>query len=227
MSQYQDGAISINNGSATVTGFNTLFLANVAAGNLLRVNDGSIPIAYEVLSIGDDTTLTLSAPYAGPTVALIPYTISKDFTSIFELPLVSRGDRQTGALFRQAMNQTDAVLLGGAKNIVPISNHTANYNILASEISTLFTTVGTTSAFTFSLPPAAPGLFYMFSVFQNSNNTIRVDISAGDEIINQSGVGGFTRTQENSTGGFLDIVAIDNTSWVIRVENRTWFYDTP
>ena len=63
MSQYLAGTANVTNGSATVTGTNTLWLANVTAGDSFTVaGDG---VMYYVASVDTDTQVTLSAPYAG------------------------------------------------------------------------------------------------------------------------------------------------------------------
>ena len=218
MSQYKDGTISITNGGTTVTGINTLFLTSVGVGNVLRVNDGSEPVDYEVAVVTDNLTLQIPVPYAGPTVVSVPYTISRDFTTNHALPLVNPNDLQTAAIQNEAMNKLDALLSG---SIAPISNHIANYNILASESSTLFKNVGATGAIEFFLPTAAAGLFYQFAVFESEN--IKVTASGGDEIINQSG-SSFTSADESSNGGFLDIVAINADTWITRANVQNWSF---
>lgn len=77
MSQYRTGTASVTNGSATVTGAGTAWLANIAAGNYFFV-PGDV-VAYEVASVDSDTEITLTAPYGGVTASGVAYVLHVDF----------------------------------------------------------------------------------------------------------------------------------------------------
>lgn len=57
------GTVSVTNGSAAVTGSGTAFTAQVTAGSIIVING----VSYAVLSIQNDTQLTLTTTYAGAT----------------------------------------------------------------------------------------------------------------------------------------------------------------
>ena len=77
--QYKTGTASVTNGSATVTGTNTLWLANVTASDSFTIaGDG---VMYDVASVDSDTQITLSAPYASHRV-LVPVTVGLLFVTL-------------------------------------------------------------------------------------------------------------------------------------------------
>jgi hypothetical protein len=103
MSQYSTGLASTTNGSATVTGTNTLWLANVTAGDSFTVaGDG---VMYDVGSVNTDTSITLSAPYAGTTASGVVYAIGTGFTVPDSFPEMSQGDIETATIFTRAMRK--------------------------------------------------------------------------------------------------------------------------
>lgn len=108
MAQYKTGTVSVTNGSATVTGSGTAFLANAVVGGLFQINGEGI--AYQISAIGSDTSLTLSAPYAGTTGSGKSYSISKDFTSRHSLPTPNRGDVDVAVLLTRALAAIDSAL---------------------------------------------------------------------------------------------------------------------
>jgi len=103
MSQYLAGTATVTNGSATVTGTNTLWLANVTAGDSFTVaGDG---VMYDVASVDSDTQVTLSAPYAGTTASGVVYAIGTGFTVPDSFPEMSQGDIETATIFTRAMRK--------------------------------------------------------------------------------------------------------------------------
>ena len=89
MSQYLTGTASVTNGSPTVTGTNTLWLANVtASGSFTVAGDG---VMYDVASVDSDTQVTLSVNYAGATAAGAVYAIGTGFTVPDSFPEMSQG----------------------------------------------------------------------------------------------------------------------------------------
>jgi hypothetical protein len=116
MSQYSTGTATVTNGSATATGTNTLWLANVTAGNSFTVaGDG---VMYDVASVDSDTQVTLSAPYAGTTASGVVYAIGTGFTVPDSFPEMSQGDIETATIFTRAMRKIQgkfsSILAGGA-----------------------------------------------------------------------------------------------------------------
>ena len=110
MSQYKTGTATVTNGSATVTGTNTLWLANVTAGNSFTVaGDG---VMYDVASVDSDTQITLSAPYAGTTASGVVYAIGTGFTVPDSFPEMSQGDIETATIFTRAMRTIQSKFSG-------------------------------------------------------------------------------------------------------------------
>lgn len=72
MAWYKTGTISVTNGSATVTGTGTAFVANVRAGYGLVGPDGR---TYEVAAVVSNTQLTLAGNYQGSTASGQSYAI--------------------------------------------------------------------------------------------------------------------------------------------------------
>lgn len=101
--QYSFGTINVTNGSATVTGNGTAFIANVFPGNSFTVV--STGIIYDVASIVSNTELTLSTPYQGPTSTEEFYTIHVGFTSPDNFPLLTQGDIETATILSRAINK--------------------------------------------------------------------------------------------------------------------------
>jgi len=116
MSQYSTGTATVTNGSATVTGTNTLWLANVTAGDSFTVaGDG---VMYDVASVDSDTQVTLSVAYAGSTASGVVYAIGTGFTVPDSFPEMSQGDIETATIFTRAMRKIQgkfsSILAGGA-----------------------------------------------------------------------------------------------------------------
>jgi hypothetical protein len=103
MSQYSTGTATVTNGSATVTGTNTLWLANVTAGDSFTVaGDG---VMYDVASVDSDTQVTLSVAYSGVTASGVVYTIARDFTSPDNFPELTTGDIETPTIITRALRK--------------------------------------------------------------------------------------------------------------------------
>jgi hypothetical protein len=81
--RYGTGTVTVTNGSPTIEGAGTAFLANVKAGDQFALGaneDDPAATWYEVLAVVDDDTLTLTANYAQATQAGQAYTIRSVFT---------------------------------------------------------------------------------------------------------------------------------------------------
>ena len=101
MSQYKTGTATVTNNSPTVTGTNTLWLANVTAGDSFTV--ASTGVVYYVASVDTDTQVTLSVNYAGVTAGGAVYAIGTGFTVPDSFPEMSQGDIETATIFTRAM----------------------------------------------------------------------------------------------------------------------------
>lgn len=69
------GLLTLSNGSASVTGTDTTFTAALAAGDYLLLVVGGAPYMPGIKSVESDTALTLNAPYDGPGVSGLSYTV--------------------------------------------------------------------------------------------------------------------------------------------------------
>ena len=115
MSQYSTGLSSVTNNSPTVTGSNTLWLANVTAGDSFTVaGDG---VMYDVASVDSDTQVTLSVPYAGTTASGVVYAIGTGFTVPDSFPEMSQGDIETATIFTRAMRKIQGKFSGIVSDI--------------------------------------------------------------------------------------------------------------
>jgi len=104
MAQYKC-ICNLTNGSATVTGINTKFLTEVSVGDLFKKVGESA--WYEVGSITDDTTLTLTSAYAGATASGVSCIFVRDFTPNYSIPELSLGDLDLWDVFTRAMRKAD------------------------------------------------------------------------------------------------------------------------
>ena len=110
MSQYKTGTATVTNNSPTVTGTNTLWLANVTSGDSFTIaGDG---VMYYVASVDTDTQVTLSAPYAGTTASGAVYAIGTGFTVPDSFPEMSQGDIETATIFTRAMRKIQGKFTG-------------------------------------------------------------------------------------------------------------------
>ena len=128
MSQYKTGTATVTNGSATVTGSGTLWLANVTAGDSFTVaGDG---VMYDVASVDSDTQVTLSVAYAGVTASGVVYAIGTGFTVPDSFPEMSQGDIETATIFTRGMRKIQSRFTGIAINTTAeigqaVSDHVA------------------------------------------------------------------------------------------------------
>ena len=113
-------------GTAVIVGTDTLWVTStlVVAGNLFTI-DG---VNYEIGSVDTETQLTLTSIFAGPDASGQIYTISSQFTTNHSLPYSEKGDVETAALNKRAMQNIDTVLA----NIDSDGNITGGTAILES-----------------------------------------------------------------------------------------------
>ena len=72
MAWFRTGTITVTNGSTTVSGSGTTWIANAAVGEALYAPDGRL---YEIANISSDTSLTLGSAYLGATASAQTYVI--------------------------------------------------------------------------------------------------------------------------------------------------------
>ena len=108
MAQYKTGTVSVTNGSQTVTGSGTTWSTNITVGDIFTVVGDSV--WYSVGSVDSDTQITLSSNYAGTTSSGSSYTISRDFTTNFGWPYITKGDIETAAVISKTIQDIDAEL---------------------------------------------------------------------------------------------------------------------
>ena len=127
---------TVTNGSPTVTGSGTLWLANVTAGDSFTVaGDG---VMYDVASVDSDTQVTLSVNYAGVTAASAVYTIARDFTSPDDFPELTTGDIETPTIITRALRKIQSKFTGIVSDIggkANIAGQTFTGDIAAPKIT--------------------------------------------------------------------------------------------
>jgi hypothetical protein len=101
-----------------------LWSGEIAAGDLFTiVGDNAW---YEVASVGSNTSITLSANYAGTTGSGKSYAISRDFTTRLALPYPQKGDIETASIIKRAFEQIDTETNIATANYSATSAPTAN-----------------------------------------------------------------------------------------------------
>jgi hypothetical protein len=70
MAWYKTGTITVTNGSTTVTGSGTQWIANAGVGEALYAPDGRL---YEITNIASDTSITIAPAYLGTTASAQAY----------------------------------------------------------------------------------------------------------------------------------------------------------
>lgn len=72
MAWYRTGTVAVTNGSTTITGTGTAWVANAVAGMGVILPDARL---YEIAAVVSNTSITLAAPYLGSTAAAQTYVI--------------------------------------------------------------------------------------------------------------------------------------------------------
>lgn len=89
MSWYKVGRVAVTNGSTAVVGTGTKWGGKFKPGDIFALASGAFA-PYEVLSVTDDTHLTLAAPFTGETGEYRPYVVIQNFTSTTNADLAVR-----------------------------------------------------------------------------------------------------------------------------------------
>lgn len=127
MAQYKIGTVSLEEGSKTVTGLGTLWLSEgISSGDLFTIEDSGT--VYEINTVVAEDQLELTSEFKVPErvsggvyddPAAVFYTIHRDFTSAYNLPLLSDGDVDMFAFFNYAMRIIDERLTYSWGNTSP------------------------------------------------------------------------------------------------------------
>lgn len=107
MSQYNTGTASTTAASNVIEGTGTLWLANVAVGDII-IMDGHNAF-YQVSAINDDDEIEVSAPVSA-TLVDVDYVIVRDFTANIFLPLLNQSDLRAAEIYSRAMAAIDLAL---------------------------------------------------------------------------------------------------------------------
>ncbi|MGR0185424.1 tail fiber protein [Azospirillum aestuarii] len=89
MSWYKVGRVAVINGSAAVVGFGTNWANKFKPGDIFALAGGAF-VPYEIVSVADDTHLTLATPFAGPGGDYQPYVVIQNFTTSTNADLAVR-----------------------------------------------------------------------------------------------------------------------------------------
>jgi hypothetical protein len=130
MAQIRQDFVNVTNGAAYVDSTNALTdWSTVAPGHLFTVEgDGSLYTIASVLLPGPAGVprITLTAPYGGVTATAVAYAITTDFTPNLNLPLINRGDIETGELYSDAMTKIDEIQAGAGVTKTYVDEADAN-----------------------------------------------------------------------------------------------------
>ena len=110
MSLYNTGTVTTTAGSNVVTGLNTLWSANVAAGDYILI--GSVKALFEIATVDSDTQLTLTANFPSALDGQT-YEIYQDFTANKSLPLIPYNTVNLPALLNRTLREIDGYLQFG------------------------------------------------------------------------------------------------------------------
>src|SRR4030066_2484004 len=133
--QYKTGTVTVTNGDATVTGLGTLFVANIAAGAVFKV-DGDTA-TYVVGSITSDTALELTANYTGITGGSKTYAIHRDFSANRGYAMPNKGEAEFPDLLReQVIKKIDEDMATKANLASPLSQFASTTSAQLADIIT-------------------------------------------------------------------------------------------
>ncbi len=111
MAQYKEGRVTVTTDSDIVTGTDTQWMSNVDPGDIFLVRGDEVP--YRVAAVISDFSLRLNARYSAPTETNTYYSITRDFTQNFNLPIIRNGDVDAVPLFAEGLILLDAKLGAG------------------------------------------------------------------------------------------------------------------
>lgn len=165
-----------------------------------------------VLSLVCDTTSPVKAPLHIDTQNAVP--TGAHVVGDFYVP-------SSGQLRGCVVAGTPGTWSGVANQDRPVVLKDANYQVLVTDVNTLFTNETAAGDVTFTLPAAAAGLHFTFYV-QVAENLI-VLTTAGDTIriaANETAVSGFVESAV--VGSCVRLVCINATEWITESVVGTW-----
>ncbi len=107
MAQYSTGTVSTTEDSNIVTGVGTSWLTYVDAGDWIRIADD--PVVYQIATVDSDTQIHLTADYPA-TVSEEEYLVHTDFTSNYNLPILSQGDHGAAEILARLAVMLDTII---------------------------------------------------------------------------------------------------------------------
>lgn len=105
-----------------------------------------------------------------------------------------------------------------------VENFTGSDTLTAAESGKMCTNVGAGGAIELTLPTAATGLTFSFTV--GAAQYLRINFAAGDNgryLTTTSATAGYFRN--NAIGSFIQVQAIDATTWQVTSLDGTWSVD--
>lgn len=106
--QYGVGTATFTQDSAVVTGTGTDWSSTLTAGDLISTYRGKV--LYEIASVDSDTQVTLTSAWKLPTFTDWKYTVVRDFSVNYDIPLLSQLDFDTNGALMRALAIVDAKL---------------------------------------------------------------------------------------------------------------------
>lgn len=207
MSQYKTGTVTVTNASATVTGSGTLWTANVTVGSLFTIIGSSVP--YVVGAVASNTSLTLTALYAGGTLAAQNYSITTSYTPLHGIPYMERSDIETQTIFKRAM--------------ILIENLIASLTQIQPP---LLTTGGTSTAYTLTPDPvigaytAGLSFFVNFHTASGAAPTIQISgLATPPNLVKKLASGAFSNIAAS------DLITNDRSRVVLLSTTQAWVED--
>jgi len=108
MGKYQTGTVNVTNGSQTVIGNSTSWLANVSVGDIFKIQEGySI---YQIGAVVSNTEITLTSKYIEGSGSFANYQILADFTPNFSLTEIHVGDKDWPYHLTKTLRRIDEIL---------------------------------------------------------------------------------------------------------------------
>ena len=148
MGQYRTGTVDVINGSLTVIGHGTAFLANVSIADFFKVS--GINTIYVVATVDTDTEITLTSTWAGSTLTNQEYQIATDWTTNYNFGEIWAGDKDWPYWLTNSLRQIDQRLKDLSDRIetkaTTTTTSTSSTSSTASTTSTTSSTMSTTSS---------------------------------------------------------------------------------
>lgn len=209
------GTVAVSNGSPTVTGTSTAFKTQLAAGSVVSIGG----VSYTVSSIASNTSLTLTANYAGATASGLA--MSAGLTVATSTASACGGTNNvTTTASTGVIAMTGGTLAPGASCTVTISNVKANaagaFQNVSGFVSSTETGSNTSSSgvakaiLTALLPPSIAKLFAANPILTNGTSTLTFTITNPNQNDAMSGVA-FSDTFPVSPGA-MKVAATPNAS---------------